>query len=103
VKRHYKAVRKGKHVLGIGLRVRRERLIHQLRERNRQDHTLATNSDDLPTVPFEEQSDTLPLTPPTQHYHMSASSRQKVHLTVWLHKIRHDPAVLVSIQCGFNS
>jgi len=95
-------VRKGKHVLGIGLRVRRERLIHQLRERNRQHQVVAINSDDLPTIPFEDGSDTLPPTLPTQHYHVSINSRQKVQLAEWLHKNRDDPAVLVSIQCGFT-
>ena len=91
-------MRKGNHVLGIGLRVRRERLIHRLRQRNKQ---LTSNSDDLPTTPFEEQSDRLPLTLPTQHYHMSVYSRQKVQLAQWLYNNRDDPALLVSTQCTF--
>ena len=93
-------MRKGKHILGIGLRIRRERLIHRLRERNRRNQAVAINSDDLPTIPFEEQSDALPPTLPTQHYHISINSRQKVQLAEWLHKNRDDPAVLVSIPCG---
>ena len=72
-----------------------------MRERNRQNQTVAIKSDDLPTIPFEEQSDTLPPTLPTQHYHISINSRLKVQLGQWLHINRDDPAVLVSIQCGF--
>jgi hypothetical protein len=93
-KRHFKTVRKGKHILGIGLQVRRERLIHRLRERNKQNQ--ATN--DLPTVSFEEQSDVLPPTLPTQHHHMSLNSRQKVQLSQWLDKNRDDPAIYVSVK-----
>jgi hypothetical protein len=96
-KRHFKTVRKGKHILGIGLQVRRERLIHRLRERNKLNQAVA-NPDDLPTLPFEEQSDLLPPTLPTQHHHISINSRQKVHLSQWLNKNRDDPAILVSVQ-----
>lgn len=98
-KRHFKTVQKGKHVLGIGLQVRRERLIHRLQERNKQNPALATvdPSNDLPTVSFEEQSDALPPTPPTSHHHISVDSRQKVQLSQWLHKNRDDPAILVSV------
>jgi hypothetical protein len=94
---HFKTVRKGKHILGIGLQVRRERLIHRLRERNKLNQAVA-NPDDLPTLPFEEQSDLLPPILPTQHHHISINSRQKVHLSQWLNKNRDDPAILVSVQ-----
>ena len=96
-KRHFKTVRKGKHVLGIGLQVRRERLIHRLQERNKTNQAVA-DLNDLPTLPFEEQSDLLPPTLPTQHHHISTNSRQKVQLTQWLDKNRDDPAILVSVQ-----
>ena len=96
VKRHFKTVRKGHHVLGIGLQVRRERLIHRLRERNKQNQA-RVDPNDLPTVSFEEQSDALPPTLPTQHYHISVDSRQKVQLSQWLHKNCDDPAILVSV------
>jgi len=93
-------VRKGKHVLGIALRIQWEHLIHRLQECNRQNQAVAINSDDLPTIPFEEQSDVLPPTLPTQHYHISINSRQKVQLVEWLHKNHDDPAVLLSIPSG---
>jgi len=95
-------VRKGKHILGIGLQVRRERMIHRLQERNKRiraqlntDEKGPTN-DDLPTVAFEEQSDTLPPTLLTQHYHMSVNSRLKVQVLQWLMRNNRDPALAVS-------
>ena len=95
-------MRKGKHILGIGLQVRRERMIHRLQERNKRirarlntDEKGPTN-DDLPTVAFEEQSDTLPPTLPTQHYHMSINSRHKVQVLQWLMRNNRDPALAVS-------
>ncbi len=96
-KRHFKTVRKGYHVLGIGIQVRRERLIHRLRERNKLNQAVA-NLNNLPTLPFEEQSDLLPPTLPTQHHHISINSRHKVQLSQWLHKNSDDPAILVSVQ-----
>lgn len=96
-KRHFKTVRKGKHILGIGLQVRRERLIHRLRERNKQNQATVDPNNDLPTVSFEEQSEALPPTPPTSHHHISIDSRQKVQLSQWLHNNRDDPAILVSV------
>ena len=92
-KHHFKTVRKGKHILGIGLQVRRECLIHQLRVRNKQNQAI----NDLPTVSFEEQSDVLPPTLPTQHHHISLNSRQKVQLSQWLDKNCDDPAIYVSV------
>jgi len=94
-------VRKGKHILGIGLQVRRECLIHRLQEHNKRKQALFTY-EDLPTVPFEEQS-TLPPTLLEQHYYISTDTHQKVQLLQWLHRNQDDPAIHVSMgQCyGF--
>ena len=102
-KRFFKRVRKGKHILGIGLQVRRERIIHKLQERNKRiqerlnKQRQPLTKDDLPTVPFEDHTETLPPTAPTQHYHISINSRQKVQLSQWLSRNEKDPAVHVSI------
>jgi hypothetical protein len=53
--------------------------------------------DDLPTVPFEDQSEILPPTAPTQHHHISINSRQKVQLAQWLSRNEKDPAVYASV------
>ena len=76
----YKRVRKGKHIIGIGLQVRRERMIHRLQGRNkRRLQRLDHAQDDLPTVSFDER-ETLPPTLPTSHHHISIDTRQKVEL-----------------------
>jgi hypothetical protein len=98
-KRFFKSVRKGKHaILGIGLQVRRQRLMHQLNERQKQQagtsDSRIIDANDLPTVPFEEQ-ETLPLTSPTQHHHISIDNRQKIQVSQWLHRNQADPAVKV--------
>ncbi len=93
----YKHVRKGKHIIGIGLQVRRERMIHRLQERNkRRLQQLAHTQDDLPTVSFEER-ETLPPTLPTSHHHISIDTRQKVELPLWLRSDsnKRDPAIQV--------
>ena len=74
-------------------------MIHRIQERNKRirEKNLIISDDDLPTIPFEDQSETLPLTSPTQHYHISVDSRQKVQLAQWLSKCEGDPAVYVSI------
>ena len=77
-------------------------MIHRIQERNKriQEMNLKRQNisdDDLPTIPFEDQSETLPLTSPTQHYHISIDSRQKVQLAQWLSKCEGDPAVYVGI------
>jgi hypothetical protein len=95
-KRMYKRVSKGKHIIGIGLQVRRERMIHRLQERNkRRLQRLAHAQDDLPTVSFEER-ETLPPTLPTSHHHISIDTRQKVELPLWLRDNKKDPAIQVS-------
>ena len=111
-KRFFQSVRKGKHaILGIGLQVRRQRLMHRLKERQKSQEkhlaqaagssqhatdtgTSLASADDLPTVPFEE-TETLPPTLPSQHYHISADKRQKVQVSQWLHRNQADPAVKV--------
>ena len=107
-KRFFKSVRKGKHaILGIGLQVRRQHLIHQLKERQKQSmkqagtsdlesHISTTDANDLPTVPFEEQEN-LPPTLPTLHHHISLDNRQKIQVSQWLHRNQADPAVKVRL------
>ena len=93
-KRCYKRVSKGKFVVGIGKQIRRERLMHRIRERNkiRQQNQMIRN---LPTVPFEEE-ETLPATSPNQHHHISVENRQKVQVVQWTSTNEKDPAVKVS-------
>lgn len=104
-------MRKGKHAtLGIGLQVCRKHLIHQLKEHQKQcpepqveqtstseshHDDITTDTNDLPTVPFEEQEN-LPLTLPTQHHHISIDNRLKIQVSQWLHRNQADPAVKVS-------
>jgi len=91
----YKHARKGKHIIGIGLQVWRERMIHRLRERNKHRlQRLAHTQNDLPTVSFEER-ETLPPTLPTSHHHISIDTRQKVELPLWLRDNKRDPAIQV--------
>jgi hypothetical protein len=98
VKRFYKRVRKGKHVIGIGLQVRRERLIHRLKERNQ--HIPVTDVpngfENLPTVPLEV-TESLPPTTPGDHYQISSDTRQKVQLLQWLKTNETDPALRVCL------
>jgi hypothetical protein len=82
--------------VGIGRQVRRERLIHRLKERNkRRLQELARTDEDLPTVSLEER-ETLPPTPPTKHHYISTETRQKVEIPRWLSNNKDDPAVHVS-------
>ena len=102
-KRFFRSVRKGKHaILGIGLQVRRQHLIHQLKESQKQSLEHTATSDDLPTVPFEEQ-EMLPPTSPSQHHHISIDNRQKVQISQWLHRNKSDPAVKVCRSLFFQS
>jgi hypothetical protein len=99
-KRFFKVVRKGKHIHGIGQRVRRQRLIHRLKERNlrcRQKLGTSDQTDDLPTVPFEEH-EPLPPILPSQHHQLSTDTRQRVQIIQWLDKNSADPAIFVSIK-----
>lgn len=68
--------------------------MHRIQERNRKRRELNDNSDNLPTVPFEE-NEPLPPTLPTQHYHISNDTRQKLQLSLWLQKNKDDPAIQV--------
>jgi hypothetical protein len=87
----YRRVHKGKHVIGIGMQVQRERLIHILQEKNKQHNSEV----ETPlTVPFEEP-EALPYTSPELHHHMSYDTRHKVNLTEWLGKNIQDPAIFV--------
>jgi hypothetical protein len=102
-KRFFKVVRKGKHIYGIGQRVRRQRLIHRLKERNlqRRQKSSSDQTDDLPTVPFEEH-EPLPPLPPTEHHQISTDTRQRIQITQWLDKNSADPAVFVSIKSYYS-
>ena len=97
MKRFYKRVRKGKHEIGIGQQVRRERLIHRLKERNQQmPETDQFQVENLPTVPLEV-TESLPPTMPSDHFQISSDTRQKVHLLQWLKTNENDPALRVRI------
>ncbi|KAJ3512102.1 hypothetical protein NLJ89_g3716 [Agrocybe chaxingu] len=87
-KRFYRRVHKGKHVLGIALQVRRERLIHRLLERNRK------REEELTGERLQASDERLPPTSPKRHHHISIDNRQKVHLSTWLDRHVDDPAVV---------
>lgn len=91
----YRRVHKGKHVLGIGLQVRRERFVHLLRERNTR-HQQTAEQLEPATVPFEDD-EPLPSTQPDQHYHIANDTRHKVHIARWLDKNKNDPALHVRL------
>ena len=103
MKNFYKHIQKGKHVIGIGLQVRRERLIHRLKERNQ--HMPVTDvpnaSENLLTVPLEV-TESLPPTTPSDHYQISSDTRHKVQLLQWLKTNESDPALWVYIILFFN-
>jgi len=84
-------VHKGKYVSGIGLQVRRERLIHKIQARNKQmaEATISSVTAEIP--------EDLPPTAPEQHYHISTDTRGKVRLSQWIDKNTSDPALLVCI------
>jgi len=92
VKRFYRRVKKGQHTIGIGLQVRRERLIQRIKERNQR---RTVENDNLPSLPFEV-TETLPPTALTDHYQISMDTRNKVELRQWLKKNESDPAIHVS-------
>jgi hypothetical protein len=92
-KRCYKRVNKGKFIVGIGKQIRRERLMHRLRERNKRQQQLE-DVDNLPTVSFEVE-ESLPATSPNQHHHISMDNSQKVQVVQWTDKNKKDPAVKV--------
>jgi hypothetical protein len=93
-KRCYKRANKGMFIVGIGKQIRRERLMHRLRERNKRQQQ-REDVENLPTVPFEVE-EALPATSPDQHHHISKDNRQKVQVFQWTEKNKKDPAVKVS-------
>ncbi|KAJ3494201.1 hypothetical protein NLJ89_g10856 [Agrocybe chaxingu] len=87
-KRFYRRVHKGKHVLGIALQVRRERLIHRVLERKRK------REEGLTGEKSASPEERLPPTSPERHHHISVDKRQKVHLPTWLGQYAGDPALV---------
>lgn len=85
---------KGHHVSGIAQQVRRERLLHQMKEKNKKRKRREDVTDDLPSVPFEDE-ETLPVVPPEEHHHISKDARSKIDLSIWLSKNKEDPALKV--------
>lgn len=67
-------------MIGIGQQVRRERFIHRLQEQ----------SQDADAV------EPIPSMAPTDHYHISLDTRQKIELRQWLKDNESDPALQVS-------
>jgi len=92
-------------VQGIAKQVRRERLLHRLRQRIKQRRSAEkskqdgnqTDANDLPSVPFQDD-EALPQTPPEVHHYISKETRKnnKIELLRWLLKYEKDPAVKVS-------
>ena len=98
-KRFYPIVRKGRHAVGIGKAVSRERLLQQISQR-----TFASRST-LPKVRpslkgRKRVKESLPQTSPTTHHHISAETRNKVDIAYLLDENEGDPALEVRIQAN---
>lgn len=87
-KRFYKRVHKGKHVIGIGQQVRRERFLHRVQEQ------LDTLDSDVSNTAAELAE--TPQISATDHYRISVDTRQKIELRQWLKENESDPALEVS-------
>ncbi|EDQ99528.1 uncharacterized protein LACBIDRAFT_334986 [Laccaria bicolor S238N-H82] len=98
-KRFYPRVHKGKHVKGISVHQRRERILHKISLRsgetgNRQEKLCKGNRKNLAlTIPFEE-AENLPFTDPQVHHHMSSDTRHKIDVVQWVGENEDDPAMM---------
>jgi hypothetical protein len=98
-KRFYRIVQKGRHAIGIGKAVSRERLIHRIAQRG----IGATHSKaQLNPKGCKPVKEPLPHTLPTTHHHMSAETRNKVDIADLLDENEGDPALEVAFKITFT-
>jgi hypothetical protein len=101
-KRFYPIVRKGRHAVGIGKVVSRERLLQLISQR-----TIRSNRSTHPKVRLSPKGrkpvkESLPPTSPTTHHHISAETRNKVDIADLLDENEGDPALEVRIQANIQ-
>ena len=98
-KRFYPIVQKGKHAVGIGKAVSRERLLLLISQR-----TVGSTHTKVQLSPkgCKPVKEILPHTLPTTHHHISAETRNKVDIADLLDENEGDPALEVRIQPIFN-
>ena len=94
-KRFYPIVRKGKHAVGIGKAVTRERLLQLSSQRTVASKVRPSRKGHKPPV-----KESLPPTSPTTHHHISAETRNKVDIADLLDVHEGDPALEVRIQAN---
>jgi len=93
-KRFYPIVRKGKHAVGIGKAVSRERLLQFISQRTVASKVRLSRKGRKPV------KESLPHTSPTIHHHISAETRNKVDIADLLDVHEGDPALEVRIQAN---
>jgi len=96
-KRFYPIVQKGRHAVGIGKAVSRERLLQQISQRT----SGSIHPKIRPSLKGRKRV-SLPQTSPTTHHHISAETRNKVDIADLLDENEGDPALEVRIQASFN-
>ncbi|KAJ7033960.1 hypothetical protein C8F04DRAFT_1260454 [Mycena alexandri] len=115
----YRRTNKHQFELQIAAHERRQRLLRAIKRRLDQQEASAPAPDESTAVPdvepqppapapppveselnsiLQPEDDTLPLTPPHQHHHISDSKRTWLHLVMFLSKFRGDPALTFSLQ-----
>ena len=94
-KRFYRIVPKGKHAIGIGKAVSRERLIHRITQR-----TVSVTHSKVQLNPKGRKpvQEPLPHTSPTTHHHMSVKTKNKVDIADLLDENEGDPALEVAFR-----
>jgi len=96
-KRFYPIVRKGRHAVGIGKAVSRERLLQLISQRTIGSTHPKVRPSPKGRKPVEES---LPHTSPTTHHHISAETRNKVDIADLLDENEGDPALEVRIKAN---
>ena len=91
-KRFYPIVRKGRHAVGIGKAVSRERLLQLISQRSIRATHPKVQLNPKGRKPVKES---LPPTSPTEHHHISAEARNKVDIADLLDENEGDPALEV--------
>ena len=82
------------HVLGIANQVRRERMLHVIKECQSK-----KNQESTSTLPFPlEESEVLPPTAPEAHHHMSKDVRNKLVIPRWLSEHENDQCLKVCLR-----
>src|ERR1700722_1526279 len=112
VKKFFGRTNKNKFQRQITKQERRERLLHTIRNRNQESHlapegpsprplALLTTAS-RPSLTFQE-SDPLPYTDPSTHYHISQSPKHHENIASWLGRNAGDPAIKVSINLKLSN